>query len=231
MTQLRHNIYPQGLLSLVMTKNENIIVWIIEDNEYFRSTIEDLLNSTERFDCTAGFSNCEDAIDALSKESPPDVILLDIGLPGMSGVEGIQHIKSISPNTAVIIQTVHDDNENVFNSLTAGASGYILKTSSKEKIIESIDEVMQGGAPMNGQIAKKVLDVFKNLSAPVKEYQLTERETEVLHSLVEGKTKRQIADVLYLSYHTVDNHIRNIYSKLHVHSRTAAVAKAVKEKL
>ncbi len=214
-----------------MTKNENIIVWIIEDNKYFRSTIEDLLNSTERFDCKAGFSNCEDAIDALSKEPPPDVILLDIGLPGMSGVEGIRHIKSISPNTAVIIQTVHDDNENVFNSLTAGASGYILKTSSKEKIIESIDEVMQGGAPMNGQIAKKVLDVFKNLSAPVKEYQLTERETEVLHSLVDGKTKRQIADSLFLSYHTVDNHIRNIYTKLHVHSRTAAVAKAVKEKL
>lgn len=214
-----------------MNNNENIIIWIIEDNKFFRSTIEELLNSTDRFSCKAGFSNCEDALNALSKEPPPDVILLDIGLPAMSGIEGIQHIKSISPNTAIIMQTVHDDNENVFKALTAGASGYILKTSSKERIIESIDEVMNGGAPMNGQIARKVLDVFKNISLPAGEYQLTERETEVLHLLIDGNTKRQIAESLFLSYHTVDNHIRNIYSKLHVHSRSAAVAKAVKEKL
>lgn len=214
-----------------MDINENIIVWIIEDNEYFRSTIEELLNSSEHFTCNAVFSNCEDALSALSKESPPDVILLDIGLPAMSGIEGIQHIKSFSPNSAIIMLTVHDDNENVFKSLTAGASGYILKTSSRERIIESIDEVMHGGAPMNGQIARKVLDIFKNLATPVKEYRLTERETEVLHLLIDGKTKRQIAESLYLSYHTIDNHIRNIYSKLHVHSRSAAVAKAVKAKL
>jgi DNA-binding NarL/FixJ family response regulator len=214
-----------------MNKSEKIIIWIIEDNEYFRSTIQDLLSSTERFNCDAGFSNCEDAILALEKEPLPDVILLDIGLPAMNGIEGIYHIKSISPNTAIIIQTVHDDNENVFNSLKAGASGYILKTSPKEKILESIDEVLNGGAPMNAQIAKKVLDLFKNSSAPLKEYRLSERESEVLHFLVDGKTKKQIAEKMYLSYHTVDNHIRNIYSKLHVHSRTAAVAKAIKEKL
>ncbi len=212
------------------TKYEQVIVWIVEDNDYFRSTIEDLLNTTDGYLCAGSYASCEDALRALRKEPPPDVILLDIGLPGMSGVEGIRHLKSISPNTAVIIQTVHDDNENVFNSLAAGASGYILKTSPKEKIIDSIDEVMQGGAPMNAKIARKVLDVFTRLNAPVQEYDLTERENEVLNFLVDGKTKKQIADVLCLSYHTIDNHIRNIYSKLHVHSRTAAVAKVLKEK-
>lgn len=211
--------------------SENVIVWIIEDNDYYRKTIEDVINVNRRFRCKGSFSSCEQAITALEIEPLPDVILLDIGLPGMNGIEGISHLKSISPNTAIIMQTVHDDNEKVFNSLAAGASGYILKTSSKEKIIESIEEVINGGAPMNAKIARKVLDVFTHWHIPQQEYQLTKRENEVLYYLVDGKTKKQIAEIMFLSYHTVDNHIRNIYSKLHVHTRTEAVVKVFKVKI
>jgi len=211
--------------------SENVIIWIIEDNDYYRSTIEDVINNNSRFKCKGSYSSCEQAITALKTEPLPDVILLDIGLPGMNGIEGISYLKSISPNSAIIIQTVHDDNENVFNSLAAGASGYILKISSKEKIIESIEEVINGGAPMNVKIARKVLDVFTRWHIPQQKYQLTERENEVLHYLIDGKTKKQIAEAMFLSYHTVDNHIRNVYSKLHVHTRTEAVAKVLKEKI
>ena len=214
-----------------MKNNLNTVVWIIEDNEYFRTTIEDLLNSTQKFICSGSYNNCEDAIAALKTESPPDVILLDISLPGMSGIEGIKHFKSISPRTNIIIQTVHEDDENVFNSLAAGAVGYILKTSSKEKIIESIDEVMDGGSPINARIARKVLGIFNFNESAESGNELTDRENEVLGLLVQGKTKKEIAELLFLSYHTVDNHIRNIYSKLHVHSRTAAVVKALRKNL
>jgi DNA-binding NarL/FixJ family response regulator len=214
----------------MITGKENIFVWVIEDNDYFRNTIEELLINTKGFTCTGSYACCEDAITGLKKEPPPDVILLDVGLPGMSGVEGIKHLKSISPNTAIIIQTVHDDDEIVFNSLEAGALGYILKTSSKEKIIESIEEVMNGGSPINAQIARKVLKILRHDNNSEPEYNLTDRENEVLNFLVEGKTKKQIAETMILSFHTIDNHIRNIYSKLHVHSRTAAVAKVLKKR-
>lgn len=211
--------------------NENIILWIIEDNEFFRHTVKDMLNGTGRFKYILGFTNCEEALQALSEGMAPDIILLDISLPGMTGIEGINNFKSLSPNTFIIMLTVHDDNENVFNSMVAGASGYILKTSPKEKIIESIDEVLHGGVPMTSKIARKVLDIFTSFHKPSSEYKLTKREKEVLRFLVEGKTKKQIADAIYLSYHTIDNHIRNIYKKLHVHTRTAAVTKTLREKL
>ncbi len=206
-------------------------IWLIEDNEFYRHTIEDLVNQSGEYECSRSFTSCEEALTALHKEIPPDVILLDIGLPGMSGIEGIGRIKSITPSTHIIIQTVHDDDDSVFKALSAGASGYLLKNSTRERIIESIDEVLHGGAPMNAQIAKKVLAKFSTLTTPSTDYQLTEREKEVLALLVDGNTKSRIADKLYISYHTVDNHIRNIYGKLHVHSRLEVVAKALKERL
>jgi DNA-binding NarL/FixJ family response regulator len=206
-------------------------IWLIEDNEFYSHTIEDLINESGLFECAHSFGACEDALSALKEEIPPDVILLDIGLPRMNGVEGIGHIKSISPETFIIILTIHDDDENIFKALSAGASGYLLKNSTKERIIESIEEVLNGGAPMNAQIAKRVLQKFNSLTSPGADYELTVREKEVLRLLVDGNTKNKIAEMLFISYHTVDNHIRNIYSKLHVHSRTAVVAKALKERL
>lgn len=214
-----------------MTTEDSRTIWLIEDNEFFRRTVEDVVNDSGKFECTNSFGSCEDALAALQKEIPPDVILLDIGLPGMTGIEGISHIKSVSPGTYIIIQTVHDDDDNVFKALSAGASGYLLKNSTKERIIESIEEVLHGGAPMNAQIARKVLVKFSTLTVPGSDYQLTGREKEVLALLVDGNTKSRIADKLYISYHTVDNHIRSIYSKLQVHSNTAVVAKALKEHL
>jgi len=213
------------------TPENTILVWLVEDNEFYRHTIEDLLNQSERFVCTSAFSSCEHATDALKKDVPPDVILLDIVLPGMDGIDGIRHFKSISPATHIIILTIHDDDDKLFRALSAGASGYLLKNSSKEKILQSIDEVVNGGAPMNAQIAKKVLNIFARLNAPDVDYKLTDREREVLRLLTDGHTKKRIAESLYLSYHTIDNHIRSIYGKLHVHTRTAAVAKALREKL
>lgn len=210
-------------------KNDKITVWIIEDNRFYGSMVEDLVNHSGKFECPRLFRSCEEALKVLSAETPPDVILLDIGLPGMSGIEGIGRIKSISPTTEIIIQTVHDDDDNVFKALAAGASGYLLKATPAEKIIGSIDEVVHGGAPINAQIARKVLARFSSQKSPDADYLLTDREKEVLGFLVQGNTKSRIAEQLFLSPHTVDHHIRNIYSKLHVHSRMAVVSKALKE--
>ena len=214
-----------------MTTEDGRTIWLIEDNAFYRRTIEGVVNQSGKFECTRSFASCEEALAALRDEVPPDVVLLDIGLSGMSGIEGITHIKSVSPGSYIIIQTVHDDDDSVFQALAAGASGYLLKNSTKERIIESIEEVLHGGAPMNAQIARKVLTKFSVLTAPGVDYQLTAREKEVLALLVDGNTKSGIANKLYISYHTVDNHIRNIYSKLQVHSNTAVVAKALRERL
>ena len=214
-----------------MTNDDNRTIWLIEDNEFYRKTIEDVVNKSGRFECTRSFTSCEEALASLDDEAPPDVFLLDIGLPGMSGIDGIRRFKSVSPNSHIVIQTIHDDDDSVFQALAAGASGYLLKNATRERIIESIDEVLHGGAPMNAQIAKKVLTRFGTLTAPSVDYQLTIREKEVLALLVDGCTKSRIAGKLFISYHTVDNHIRNIYTKLQVHSKTAVVAKALKERL
>ena len=214
-----------------MVAEDGRTIWLIEDNSFYRRTLKGVINHSEKFECTRSFGSCEDALAALHDEAPPDVVLLDIGLPGMSGIDGITRIKSVSPGSYIIIQTVHDDDDSVFLALSAGASGYLLKNSTKERIIDSIEEVLHGGAPMNSQIARKVLTKFSTLTAPSVDYQLTTREKEVLALLVDGKTKSGIADKLFISYHTVDNHIRNIYGKLQVHSNTAVVAKALKERL
>lgn len=206
-------------------------VWLIEDNDAFRNALVRVIRHGESMDCPRTFSSCEEALKALAAESPPEVILLDVGLPGMSGIEGIKHIKATAPATHVIMLTMFDDHDKVFKSICAGASGYLLKTAAPEKITEAIQEVLAGGAPMNARVAKSVLDMFARLAAPQADYGLTSREKEVLEQMVRGLIKKEIADQLSLSYHTIDTHLRNIYQKLHVHTRTGAVAKALKEKL
>jgi DNA-binding NarL/FixJ family response regulator len=214
------------------TSPSGIAVWLIEDNTTFRRTVKRVIEEAEDISCPHSFSNCEEAIASLRLEEAPDVILLDVGLPGMSGIEGIPEFKKLSAKTHVIILTAFDDQEKVFKSICAGASGYLLKTSPVEEITTGISDVMRGSAPMNGRIAKMVLTMFSKISPPPSEdYGLTKREGDILTLMVEGLLKKEIADRLNISFHTVDSHLRNIYMKLRVNTQTGAVAKALREGL
>lgn len=205
-------------------------VWLIEDNATYRRTVARVIDQLPGLRCARAFSNCEDALAALGTERS-DVVLLDVGLPGMSGLEGIAKIKALAPATCVLVLTVFDDDDKIFRAICAGASGYLLKTSPAEQIASAIHEVLAGGAPMNASIASRVLRMFARLAPPQKDYGLTDREKEVLELMVRGLIKKEIADRMKLSVHTVDTHLRNIYGKLEVNTRTGAVAKAVKENL
>ena len=206
-------------------------VWLVEDNHTFRNTVARVLAQVEGVECSQQFSNAEDALDALVDGGVPDVILLDVELPGQNGIEAMRRIKTICPSTRVVMLTAFDDHEKVFKAICAGASGYLLKTAPVERIVESIHEALAGGAPMTPRVAKSVLDMFTDLVKPKQEYGLTAREQKILELMTQGLIKKEIADRLEISYHTVDTHLRNIYTKLHVHSSTGAVAKAVKERL
>lgn len=212
-------------------ENHSTNIWLVEDNVQYRKSLAGLISSTEGMICPQTFGTCEDAINVLLKESPPEVILLDIGLPGMSGIKGIEKFKEISPSTLIVILTVYDDSDKVFDALCAGASGYLLKDSPPEKIIDSIKEVLAGGAPMNMKIAHKVLELFAQFKKKKTDYGLTDREKEILQHTVAGLTKQQIADKLFLSFHTVNTHLKNIYTKLHVNTLSGAVSKVYKENI
>ena len=209
-----------------------ISVWLIEDHDDFRRMISRVINQIEGMNCPRMFSSCEQALQALKTGPAPQVILSDVGLPGMDGLAGTVAIKAASPSTHVVMLTVYDDHEKVFKAICAGASGYLLKDASEEVITQAIQDVVQGGAPMHPRVAKKVLDVFAKIAPqPKKDYRLSEREHEILVLLAKGMMKKQISDKLLISYHTVSNHLRSIYDKLHVHSHSGAVAKAMRERL
>ncbi|MGH7468841.1 MAG: response regulator [Longimicrobiales bacterium] len=211
--------------------DQDIEVWIVEDNVFFRDTIVELFARQPGMRCTLAAGSCEEALAELKRGRVPQVLLMDLELPGMSGLEGIGRVKTISPASQVIVLTVHEDNDKVFEALCAGACGYLLKPASAERIVEAVDTALRGGAPMNAFIARKVLDVFVQHTRPRADYGLTEREREILQLLVDAHSQKQIARTLFLSPHTVDTHLRNIYAKLHVHSRAGAVAKALQERL
>jgi len=204
---------------------------LIEDNHSFRRTVAKVLQEVQDLECTREFANSEEALEALVGGAVPDVILLDVELPGLNGLEAVKQIRSIAPSTRVIMLTVFDDHDKIFKAICAGASGYLLKTSSVEGIIESIREAQAGGAPMTPRVARSVLDMFVREMPPHQDYGLTARERQILELMTQGLIKKEIADQLSLSYHTVDTHLRNIYTKLHVHTRTGAVSKAIKERL
>ncbi|HEX9656406.1 MAG TPA: response regulator transcription factor [Bacteroidota bacterium] len=213
------------------SQEDRYSVWVIEDNYEFRRQLVGLLNISDVFRCDADFGACEPSLKALEDSSPPDMVLLDIGLPGMSGIEGIRRIKSIAPSTEIVILTVFEDNENVVRAIAAGASGYLHKGSSIENVLESLEAILAGGAPINPHIARKVLAMFAALSAPKTDYGLTKREAEILHLLLDDPSQRQIGEALHISHHTVNMHLRNIYAKLQVQSKSGAIAKALKERL
>lgn len=207
-----------------------IRVWLCEDNERFRRSLCAAINQIDGLSCDSSMGSVEETLERLSSNDPPDVLLLDIGLPGIDGISGLPQLRSAAPDAKIVILTVFDDHDKVFRAVCAGADGYLLKTSTVERIGEAIQEVSQGGASMNPEIARKVLDVFARKRNNQHD-SLTEREREVLRLIVRGLTKKEVATELDLSRHTVDSHLRNIYQKLHVHNRAGAVATAIREGL
>lgn len=203
-----------------------IQVSIVEDDDEIRESLTILINGTPGFTCINTYLDCETAIKGVV-DDPPDVVLMDIGLPGKSGIQGIREIKQALPDMDILVLTVHGDSKRVFEALCAGACGYLIKDTPPAKLLEAISEVHHGGAPMSSQIARMVVDSF--ITYPHSD--LTQRETEVLTQLCKGKSYKMIAETLFISEETVRRHIKNIYKKLQVSSKSEAVAKALKEKL
>jgi len=212
--------------------SKNVRVCLIEDNDDYRASVAKVARRVAGPDGVQAFADCEQALEELGDGHPPDVILLDIGLPGISGLEGIRRLKKLAPGVRIIMLTSFDDHARVFEAICAGASGYLLKTSPVAELSDAITLAMDGGAPMSPSIARAVLEQFARLSVPkMDDSLLSPREREVLELMARGRIMKEIATDLSLSYHTVDAHIRSIYEKLHVHTRAGAVAKAYKDRL
>ncbi len=209
-----------------------IRVIIVEDKTAVREGLTVLLGGTEGINCVAQYGNCEDML-ARIKADKPDVILMDIGLPGMSGIEGTREVKKILPSTTIIVLSVYEDDENIFQALCTGACGYLIKTTPPARLIEAIREAHEGGSPMSSHIARKVVNLFqKNFKgANEPDIRLSDREKDVLTGLSDGESYSSIADSLFISVDTVRYHIRNIYQKLQVHSQSAAVSQAIRKGL
>lgn len=202
-----------------------INVGIIEDEEYIRESLTLLINGSDGFTCEHTYETAEEAIDKIPLLNL-DVVLIDIQLPGMNGINCITELKSKCDSTQFLMCTSYEDSNLIFNALKAGASGYIVKSTKPSKLIEAISEIYHGGSPMSSQIARKVVNSFHTNSTENRELQkLTEREKEILHLLSQGLRYKEISEKLFLSTETVRTHIRNIYEKLHVHSRTKALNK------
>ena len=212
-------------------------VAIVEDHGAYRNVLSEIIEATPGLRLLGAFGAIEGSIDSLADA---DIVLMDIGLPGLSGIEGVALVKKRNSAVKVIMVTNHSDDERVFQAIAAGADGYLLKKTSTTKILEAITETMRGGATMAPFIARRVLDVLQGRGTPAEgapavpaggEGALSVREREVLALLVEGMNYREIAEKIFISPDTVRNHIRNIYEKLHVHSRSEAVVKAIRQKL
>lgn len=208
-----------------------IKVAVFDDHKGRREALELLIGLQPDMQCVGTFGDCRNLVDNL-KDNPPDVTLMDIHMPNVDGIEGVKLLQAHFPGTYIIIQTVFEDDEKIFNCLTAGAHGYILKKATNEMLIEAIHEVVNGGVPMTASIARRVLDFFsKRTKRNTETYDLSKREIEVLTELVNGLSQKMIAAKLFISVYTVNNHIRHIYEKLHVHSVSEAVAKAIQKNI
>jgi len=204
-------------------------VLVIEDHPEFRESLYYILQSSEGFTCCGKYFSVEDALNCKQK---PDVVLLDINLPGISGIEGIPKLKERFPDTAILMLTVFDDSDSIFKSILAGADGYLLKTTQPRRLLEAIEDVAIGGCPMSPSVARQALNFFrKYFPAAPKENLLTDREKEILQLVIDGYNNDDIGKKLFISIQTVRNHIRHIYEKLHVHSKSQAVVKAIRENL
>jgi DNA-binding NarL/FixJ family response regulator len=209
-----------------------IRVAIFEDNRSLRESLFNLLESSEDFTCVGAFAHCERIIENID-ETHPDVILMDIELPVVSGIEAVKQIRQKYPDIKILMETIFEDDEKVFQSICNGAQGYILKNTPPAGILSAIKEVYEGGAPMTPSIASKVLSIFRiNFGNNNNEsFNLSIREKEILKCLVDGMSYKMIADTCFISADTVNGHIKNIYKKLQVHSKSEAVAKAIKGRI
>lgn len=212
-------------------KSKNIKTAVIEDMREIREGLATLINFTDGFECTGAFRSVEEALERI-KHNVPDVLLSDIGLPGMSGIEGIRLLKERYPHLQILMLTIYEDDDRIFDALCAGASGYLLKRTPPTKLLENIREAMSGGAPMSPEIAGRVIKFFREFHNPEREdYDLTPHETRLLKLLVEGHNYTTAAQKLGVSYNTIKFHVRHIFDKLQVHSKSEAVVKALRDRL
>ena len=211
--------------------NPPIRVAIIEDQRRTREGLRWLIEGSAGFQCVADWGSIEEA-QTTRLSPPPHVILLDLGLPGMSGIQGIVLLREFYPDTPMVVLTVYEDNERVFDALCAGAAGYLLKSTPPAKLIEALHDAVSGGAPMSSAIARRVVEIFRRFRPPEKaNYDLTPHEIRLLKLLVEGHSYKTAATRLGVSVHTIGFHIQNIYGKLRVHTKSEAVARALRENL
>lgn len=206
----------------------NIKVTIFEDNNSLRNGLYQLINGSDGFTCVGAFEDCLTLLKNI-EDTKPDVVLMDIEMPGINGIEAVGILHEKYPGLKVLMQTIFEDSEKIFNSILAGASGYILKNTSPSRFLDFIKETFEGGAPMSPSVATKVLKIVAQSSSPkVNTFNLSGREKEILSCLVKGMSYKLIADACFISIDTVRGHIRSIYEKLHVHSKGEAVATAIR---
>jgi len=210
---------------------ENIEIWIIEDEPDYREILQETLCDVDGMSCGKAFGSVEDSLHAFEEGALPDVVLIDLRLPGSSGLEAIEHLKRLHPSLHLVVLTISEDRTSVFNAICNGASGYLIKSDPLEKIVEGIRLVCEGGAPLSGSVASMVLKVFQGGGSGAEECELTSRETEILRMLSQGNSKKEIVSELAIASHTVDFHLRNAYAKLRVHSQAGAVGKALRKGL
>ncbi|MFI5155262.1 MAG: response regulator [Chitinophagales bacterium] len=213
----------------------SIRVAIFEDSDAVRDAISLLVKGTRKLELAGAFPDCNNLMDDI-RDSSPDLVLMDIGMPGLNGVQAVKLIKKNFPQMIVVMQTVFENDDTIFEAICAGASGYLLKDEPPSRLMESIVEAYEGGSPMSSVIARKTLLLFQKFLAPLADaggtnYRLTVREKEILQWMVSGYSYKMIAEACKISFDTVRTHIRNIYEKLHVASMSEAVAKVLKERL
>ena len=212
-------------------REATIRVAIVEDRREIRDGLATIINGTPGFRCTGAWRSMEDALDSIARDLP-DVVLNDIGLPGMSGIDGIRILKQRHPGLLVLMLTIYDDDERIFEALCAGASGYLLKKTQPARLLESLREAVAGGAPMSPEVARRVVALFQTFRPPDHtKCDLTPHETRLLRLFVEGHNYKTAAAELGVTVHTVSFHLRSIYDKLQVHSKSEAVAKALRNRL
>ena len=212
-------------------KDPDIRVAIIEDRSRTREGIQALIDGTAGYRCTASFSSMEEALEKIDAEVP-DVVLSDIGLPGMSGIEGVRRLKQRYPSVLLVMLTVYDDDRRIFDAICAGACGYLLKSTPPARLLESLREVVGGGAAMSPEVARRVIQLFREIRPPARaDYGLTPHEARLLTLLVDGHNFKTAAVETGVSPSTVAWHMRRVYEKLHVHSKSAAVAKVLRDRI